>query len=82
MLYICHMIAFLLVVIHQRLIMSGDVELNPGPLDQGRLLWSYYKQNVAPLATGCVAMMIYFKLPHSHNYAYYETCRCTLLNVV
>ena len=26
---------FLLVVIHLCLIMSGDVELNPGPLDQG-----------------------------------------------
>ena len=24
---------YLLVIIHQRLIMSGDVELNPGPLD-------------------------------------------------
>ena len=33
MLFICHMIAFLLVVIRQRLLMSGDVELNPGPLD-------------------------------------------------
>ena len=34
-LYMCHMTAYLLVVIHQRLLMSGDVELNPGPLDQG-----------------------------------------------
>ena len=36
-LYIYHMIAYLLVVKHQRLLLSGDVELNPGPLDQGRL---------------------------------------------
>ena len=27
--------SFLLIVIRARLIMSGDVELNPGPLDQG-----------------------------------------------
>ena len=26
------------VIIRQRLLLSGDVELNPGPLDQGRLL--------------------------------------------
>ena len=37
MLHIYHMIAYLLVVKHQCLLLSGDVELNPGPLDQGRL---------------------------------------------
>ena len=35
---ICHDISFLLVIVRQHLLMSGDVELNPGPLDQGRLL--------------------------------------------
>ena len=35
--YIYHMIAYLLVVKQQCLLRSGDVELNPGPLDQGRL---------------------------------------------
>ena len=30
-----HMIAYLLVVKRQCLLLSGDVELNPGPLDQG-----------------------------------------------
>ena len=35
MLYIYHMIAYLLVVKRQCLLLSGDVELNPGPLDQG-----------------------------------------------
>ena len=39
MLYIYHMIAYLLVIKRQRLLLSGDVELNPGPLDQGRLPW-------------------------------------------
>ena len=34
-LYIYHMIAYLLVVKRQCLLLSGDVELNPGPLDQG-----------------------------------------------
>ena len=34
MLMLCvELISFLLVVIRQRLLMSGDVELNPGPLD-------------------------------------------------
>ena len=33
-------IAYLLVVKHQCLLVSGDVELNPGPLDQGRPLKS------------------------------------------
>ena len=33
-----HDISFLLVILCQHLLMSGDVELNPGPLDQGRLL--------------------------------------------
>lgn len=32
---IFHMIAFLLVTKEQCLLLSGDVELNPGPLDQG-----------------------------------------------
>ena len=36
MLHIYHMIAYLLVVKQQCLLLSGDVELNPGPLDQGR----------------------------------------------
>ena len=36
MLHIYHMIAYLLVVKRQCLLLSGDVELNPGPLDQGR----------------------------------------------
>ena len=27
-----------MVIIRQRLLLSGDVELNPGPLDQGRLI--------------------------------------------
>jgi hypothetical protein len=35
MLSLYHMIAFLLVTKQQCLLMSGDVELNPGPLDQG-----------------------------------------------
>ena len=39
MLYIYHMIAYLLVVKCQCLLLSGDVELNPGPLDHGRLPW-------------------------------------------
>ena len=34
-LYTYHMIAYLLVVKRQCLLLSGDVELNPGPLDQG-----------------------------------------------
>ena len=34
---LCHMIAFLLVAKQQCLLMSGDVELNPGPLDQGNM---------------------------------------------
>jgi hypothetical protein len=34
-LYLYHTIAYLLVVKRQCLLMSGDVELNPGPLDQG-----------------------------------------------
>ena len=34
-LHIYHMIAYLLVVKRQCLQLSGDVELNPGPLDQG-----------------------------------------------
>ena len=33
MLYVLQVMDFLLVVVHLRLIMSGDVELNPGPLD-------------------------------------------------
>ena len=33
-------IAFLLVIIRQRLLMSGDVELNPGPVNQGLTLAS------------------------------------------
>ena len=33
MLRAIEVIAFLLVIIRQRLLMSGDVELNPGPLD-------------------------------------------------
>ena len=33
MLCVVEVISFLLVVIRQRLLMSGDVELNPGPLD-------------------------------------------------
>ena len=37
MLHIYHMIVYLLVVKRQCLLLSGDVELNPGPLDQGRL---------------------------------------------
>ena len=32
---IFHMVAFLLVTKQQCLLLSGDVELNPGPLDQG-----------------------------------------------
>ena len=32
---VLQMMAFLLMVVRLRLIMSGDVELNPGPLDQG-----------------------------------------------
>ena len=32
---VLQMMAFLLIVVHLRLIMSGDVEPNPGPLDQG-----------------------------------------------
>ena len=36
MLHIYHMIAYHLVVKRQCLLLSGDVELNPGPLDQGR----------------------------------------------
>ena len=35
-LYIFDTIAYLLVIKRQCLLMSGDVELNPGPLDQGR----------------------------------------------
>ena len=35
MLHIYHMIAYRLVVKRQCLLLSGDVELNPGPLDQG-----------------------------------------------
>ena len=35
MLCVLQMMDFLLVVVRLRLIMSGDVELNPGPLDQG-----------------------------------------------
>ena len=35
MAYVLQMMAFLLMVVRLRLIMSGDVELNPGPLDQG-----------------------------------------------
>ena len=35
MLCVLQVMDFLLVVICLRLIMSGDVELNPGPLDQG-----------------------------------------------
>ena len=27
-----------MVIIRQRLLLSGDVELNPGPLDQGKLI--------------------------------------------
>ena len=38
MLYVYHQIAYRLVVKHQCLLLSGDVELNPGPLDQGGLL--------------------------------------------
>ena len=30
-----YVLQILSVVVHLRLIMSGDVELNPGPLDQG-----------------------------------------------
>ena len=30
---------YLLEVVRQRLIMSGDVELNPGPLDQGTIMY-------------------------------------------
>ena len=37
MVYIYHMIAYHLVVKQQCLLLSGYVELNPGPLDQGRL---------------------------------------------
>ena len=33
--YKYHMIAFLLVIKRQCLLLCGDVELNPGPLDQG-----------------------------------------------
>ena len=32
---------YLLAVVRQRLIMSGDVELNPGPLDQGKNVQVY-----------------------------------------
>ena len=35
MLCVLQVMDFLLVVVRLRLIMSGDVELNPGPLDQG-----------------------------------------------
>ena len=35
MVCVLQMMAFLLMVVRLRLIMSGDVELNPGPLDQG-----------------------------------------------
>ena len=35
MLCVLQVMDFLLVVVHLCLIMSGDVELNPGPLDQG-----------------------------------------------
>ena len=35
MLCVLQVMDFLLVVVCLRLIMSGDVELNPGPLDQG-----------------------------------------------
>ena len=35
MLCVSQVMDFLLVVVRLRLIMSGDVELNPGPLDQG-----------------------------------------------
>ena len=31
------------VIIRQCLLLSGDVELNPGPLDQGRLLLLLYE---------------------------------------
>ena len=44
MLHIYHMIAYLLVVKRQCLLLSGDVELNPGPLDQGRLHTVNYHQ--------------------------------------
>ena len=37
-LYLYHMTAYFLVVKRQCLLMSGDVELNPGPLDQGKPL--------------------------------------------
>ena len=35
MLCVLQVMDFLLVVVRLRLILSGDVELNPGPLDQG-----------------------------------------------
>ena len=35
MLCVLQVMDFLLVVVRLRLIMSGDVELNPGPMDQG-----------------------------------------------
>ena len=40
MLRAIEVIAFLLVIIRQRLLMSGDVELNPGPMNQGLTLAS------------------------------------------
>ena len=43
--YIYHMIPFLLVIVRQRLFMSGDVELNPGPLDQGGYFMMYHLAN-------------------------------------
>ena len=38
MLCVVEVISFLLVVIRQQLLMSGDVELNPGPLDGEQLI--------------------------------------------
>ena len=36
-------LSHVMVMIRQLLLLSGDVELNPGPLDRGRLLYSIIK---------------------------------------
>ena len=51
MLCVSQVMDFLLVVIRLRLIMSGDVELNPGPLDGG---WSIKSAHLCVCTCGYV----------------------------
>ena len=44
-------LCFLLVVLQQLLILSGDVEVNPGPLDQGK--YTYYCQRYPKFHSYC-----------------------------